>query len=451
MEENVNLDDIFENSAFTYSKLFELYCECTEGRKDESFIQKCIKEVCYYYISKEPILTKEQKVFLSKIILEFSENIVGYPLNIGGKDFKKEYQNNLHNKEKGYRFRELENKNENEIKLEDIILALIKYFLKYTVAVTGKKDDKINTPEEEWNEICLHLENFEITETIRNGIIKFLNNNKKIENFFNEIKIRNLMSTDSSQILSKIYEYIKFKSIKKRKKLKLKEGADKERKNDDYGRKQILKDKNFIKTERSKHLTKGDFKNIKKYLKHFVIKIDVENILGTNNTNYYYMQGDKRIDIEDSYEDILDNDDNNNYINDNDVKTYKKYLEFINKVKDYVKSLKDKIILKKEVFLELEPINDRQREEVLHEEFHRRDLIKDIPEVRCKSYFFYEEDTEDKEETQKETKKKQIKYEYRDDNVLIYGIYGKLQGFIFMMNELCNEDYIKKSNNNFQS
>ena len=435
MEENVNLDDIFENSAFTYSKLFELYCEYKEGRKDESFIKKCINEVCYYYISKEPILTKEQKVFLSKIILEFSENIIGYPLNIGGKDFKKEYQNNLHNKEIGYRFRELENKNENEIKLEDIILSLIKYFLKYTVAVTGKKDDKINTPEEEWNEICLHLENFEITETIRNGIIKFLNNNKKIENFFNEIKIRNLMSTDSSQILNKIYEYIKFKSIKKRKKLKLKEGADKERKNDDYGRKQILKDKNFIKTERSKHLSKADLKNIKKYLKHFVIKIDVENILGTNDTYYYYMQGDKTIDIEDSFEEILDNDDNNNYINDNDVKTYKKYLEFINKVKDYVKSLKDKIILKEEIYLELEPINDRQREEVLHEESHRRDLIKDIPEVRCKSYFCYKEDKNDN--------KKQYQY-YRDDNVLVYGIYGKLQGIIFMMNELCNEDYKDK-------
>ena len=147
------------------------------------------------------------------------------------------------------------------------------------------------------------------------------------------------------------------------------------------------------------------------------------------------MQGDKTIDIEETFEDILDNDDNNEYNNDNNVKTYKKYLEFINKVKDYVKSLKDKIILKEEIYLELEPINDRQREEVLHEESHRRDLIKDIPEVRCKSYFCCKEDKNDN--------KKQYQY-YRDDNVLVYGIYGKLQGIIFMMNELCNEDYKDK-------
>ena len=438
MEENVNLDDIFENSAFIYSKLFELYCEYKEGRKDESFIKKCINEVCYYYISKEPILTKEQKVFLSKIILEFSENIVGYPLNIGGKDFKKEYQNNLHNKAKGYRFRELENKNENEIKLEDIILSLIKYFLKYTVAVTGKKDDKINTPEEEWNEICLHLENFEITETIRNGIIKFLDKNKKIEKYFNEIKIRNLMSTDSSQILSTIYEYIKFRSIKKSKRLKLKEGGDKERKNDDFGRKQILKDKNFQKSELNKRLSNLDKKNIKKYLKHLKVKIELENILGDNTSKYYYFEGENLIYIEDPYETIVDNDDdNNNYNDDYYVKTYKKYLEFIKKVKNYVKSLNDKITLKtNHIYLELEQINDRQREEVLHEESHRRDLIKDIPEVRCKSYFY--PSVEDEEA------KKETKYEYKDDNVLIYGIYGKLQGIIFMMNELCNEDYKDK-------
>ena len=39
-----------------------------------------------------------------------------------------------------------------------------------------------------------------------------------------------------------------------------------------------------------------------------------------------------------------------------------------------------------------------------------------------------------------------IKHSYRDDNVLVYGLYGKLQGFIFMINELCNADYIKENN-----
>ena len=436
MEENVNLDDIFENSAFIYSKLFELYCEYKEGRKDESFIKKCINEVCYYYISKEPILTKEQKVFLSKIILEFSENIVGYPLNIKGIDLKEEFKKNLSEFQKGFKYVETENKN--EIKLEDIILSLIKYLLKYTVEVSVDKNDEKNTPQKEWDEIELHLENFEITETIRNGIIKFLDKNKKIEKYFNEIKIRNLMSTDSSQILSTIYEYIKFRSIKKSKRLKLKEGGDKERKNDDFGRKQILKDKNFQKSELNKRLSNLDKKNIKKYLKHLKVKIELENILGDNTSKYYYFEGENLIYIEDPYETIVDNDDdNNNYNDDYYVKTYKKYLEFIKKVKNYVKSLNDKITLKtNHIYLELEQINDRQREEVLHEESHRRDLIKDIPEVRCKSYFY--PSVEDEEA------KKETKYEYKDDNVLIYGIYGKLQGIIFMMNELCNEDYKDK-------
>ena len=30
---------------------------------------------------------------------------------------------------------------------------------------------------------------------------------------------------------------------------------------------------------------------------------------------------------------------------------------------------------------------------------------------------------------------------FKDENVLIYGIYNKLQGFIYMINELCNKDY----------
>ena len=437
MEENVNFDDIFENKDFTCSRLFELYLKFTEERTDESFIQNIIKEICYYYISQSSTFSPEKKVFLLKIILEFSENIVGYPLNIKGIDLKEEFKKNLSEFQKGFKYVETENKN--EIKLEDIILSLIKYLLKYTVEVSVDKNDEKNTPQKEWDEIDLHLENFEITETIRNGIIKFLDKNKKIEKYFNEIKIRNLMSTDSSQILSTIYEYIKFRSIKKSKRLKLKEGGDKERKNDDFGRKQILKDKNFQKSELIKRLNNSDKKNIKKYLKHLKVRIELENILDDNITKYYYFEGKNQIEIEDSYETIVDNDDdNNNDNNDYYVKTYKKYLEFIKKVKNYVKSLNDKITLKIEyIYLELEQINDRQREEVLHEESHRRDLIKDIPEVRCKSYFY--PSVEDEEA------KKETKYEYKDDNVLIYGIYGKLQGIIFMMNELCNEDY--KNNN----
>ena len=437
MEENVNFDDIFENKDFTCSRLFELYLKFTEERTDESFIQNIIKEICYYYKSQSSTFSPEKKVFLSKIILEFSENIVGYPLNIKGIDLKEEFKKNLSEFQKGFKYVETENKN--EIKLEDIILSLIKYLLKYTVEVSVDKNDEKNTPQKEWDEIDLHLENFEITETIRNGIIKFLDKNKKIEKYFNEIKIRNLMSTDSSQILSTIYEYIKFRSIKKSKRLKLKEGGDKERKNDDFGRKQILKDKNFQKSELIKRLNNSDKKNIKKYLKHLKVRIELENILDDNITKYYYFEGKNQIEIEDSYETIVDNDDdNNNDNNDNYIKTYKKYLEFIKKVKNYVKSLNDKITLKIEyIYLELEQINDRQREEVLHEESHRRDLIKDIPEVRCKSYFY--PSVEDEEA------KKETKYEYKDDNVLIYGIYGKLQGIIFMMNELCNEDY--KNNN----
>ena len=126
--------------------------------------------------------------------------------------------------------------------------------------------------------------------------------------------------------------------------------------------------------------------------------------------------------------------------NDKDIKIFKKYLEFKTKAHNYIIRYKNYINYKTDIYLDLDIISKQQRDEVLHEESHRGksnkeiNEIKDLPDVTCTSSFEYTKDDET------------IKHSYRDDNVLVYGLYGKLQGFIFMINELCNADYIEENN-----
>ena len=192
-----------------------------------------------------------------------------------------------------------------------------------------------------------------------------------------------------------------------------------------------MKDNSMNKSEHSKKLDKNELRNIKKsILKGWRIKISLDNILNANLFEYFYKDINlnngkpqyKRLFLDDKY-DMPDN-------NDKDIKIFKKYL--VIRYKNYIN-------YKTDIYLDLDIISKQQRDEVLHEESHRgksnKEIndIKDLPDVTCTSSFEYSKDDET------------IKHSYRDDNVLVYGLYGKLQGFIFMINELCNADYINEN------
>ena len=117
-----------------------------------------------------------------------------------------------------------------------------------------------------------------------------------------------------------------------------------------------------------------------------------------------------------------------NYIYDSSnekEKNFMGYLIFWYQVKDHIELIKNEINLKTIVTLELTIMNKKQSEKTLCREEKRKDKIKDYYDVKCLSYFHYNGKN----------------FIYLDQNVLVYGINGKIPGLVFLFNELCNEDY----------
>ena len=106
-------------------------------------------------------------------------------------------------------------------------------------------------------------------------------------------------------------------------------------------------------------------------------------------------------------------------------KNFMGYLTFWYQVKDHIELIKNEINLKTIVTLELTIMNKKQSEETLCREEKRKDKIKDYYDVNCLSYFQYNG----------------TYFTFLDQNVLVYGINGKIPGLVFLFNELCNEDY----------
>ena len=431
MDDNENLDELIDNTKTVFSTFFNIYLNFNSKNKADQIFY--LKKVSDFYISKKNIINAEQNIFLSKIILSFLIIIKRYQPSNEDNSLKNECEEYLSTIQKHAGNSELIKIK--EFTVEEVVLYFIKDILKYSL------NPVINTtPETKWNKNGLHLENFKITESIKKGLLIFLENNKDVEDYFKEINLKELILSNEIKILNKIYEFIKFKSIIKRKKYRLKDGGDEERLYDDYGRNQIMKDNSMNKSDHSKKLDKNELRNIKKsILKGWRIKISLDNILNSNLFEYSYkdinLNGKpqyKRLFLDDKY-DMPDN-------NDKDIKIFKKYLEFKTKAHNYIIRYKNYINYKADIYLDLDIISKQQRDEVLHEESHRGksnkeiNEIKDLPDVTCTSSFEYSKDDET------------IKHSYRDDNVLVYGLYGKLQGFIFMINELCNADYIEENN-----
>ena len=96
-----------------------------------------------------------------------------------------------------------------------------------------------------------------------------------------------------------------------------------------------------------------------------------------------------------------------------------KYLNYIETIKNYIKLIKYRIIYRRKIILELTKESEKQNES---EEINLED--KDLYDVKC----VYTIDGN-----------KEIKF--IDENILVYGIDGKRQGFLFLVNEICSDDY----------
>ena len=139
----------------------------------------------------------------------------------------------------------------------------------------------------------------------------------------------------------------------------------------------------------------------------FIIEIDFSE----ENPNYTYKAGmiEDKIDIED-YEKVpydKKQKEENKFI---------KYLNFINQVKKYINQIQGKIKCKTQVKLMLKHKNGN--------------VDGDVEEVICNSSFNYKNEY----------------LSFVDDNVLKEGISSKKPGLIFLLNELCNDDYDENSN-----
>ena len=87
--------------------------------------------------------------------------------------------------------------------------------------------------------------------------------------------------------------------------------------------------------------------------------------------------------------------------------------------------------MKTKVKLLLTLFDNKQSQQTLYSESEREEDIIDLMDEKCLSYFEYNNS----------------KFEYIDENVLVYGIFGEKPGLIFLFNELCNDDYSLNENN----
>ena len=114
-------------------------------------------------------------------------------------------------------------------------------------------------------------------------------------------------------------------------------------------------------------------------------------------------------------------------------------MEFKEQVFKYIEDIRDEIKYKKEnekIVLELTTVENHQEGE-LFENYHGSDITKDLHYVRCTSYIVKVVNNKDE---------KKPGFDVIDENVLVHGINGKTPGFIFLVNELCNDEYEEKKN-----
>ena len=103
------------------------------------------------------------------------------------------------------------------------------------------------------------------------------------------------------------------------------------------------------------------------------------------------------------------------------------YIKFNDKVEKFIKDNIKNIKKKGKIVLILKFKSKEQKNQSQLKENKNQNLFV----VDCESHF--EKNDEDKVD--------EVIGRFNDDNVLINGISGKNPGFIFLVNELCNDDY----------
>ena len=384
---------------------------------------KAIKKLDEYFDLIEDSSEDIQKLFISKVILylinEFRKDETNEEIDIMEKKYIKiiddiEYKfNNISDDEEN----KYNNKSD-DLNINDKILCNIKKFkeknldeiifniVKYLIEEVFKKSSTLDKFKKNWKNVNLNLKNFEINENMKKKFESFFEN-KENKEYFKDLKF-----SEKEPKMKEIYEHIKyiFKSHKYSKykineeECSLKELGDKERSRVDYGEYllQEIKDDKIIDNKISKD-------KIMLVLEKLIIEMDFTQ----KECIYIYKYGKKCeiFDIEYFENAIYDE-------NKIEEKIFKKYLFFIDKLKKYVNQIINKIKCKKIVTLEIAHKNGNQNND---------DNILSLKDVRCISYV-------DKN------------FLYLDENILEEGISSTKPGLIFLLNELCNDDYLEIQN-----
>ena len=299
--------------------------------------------------------------------------------------------------------------------INNFFSSLIILFLKQ------QEKDQIELVKDLWDEI--RLSNFEINEKIKDNLKECLEKDDYCKEYYKELRIENdLFNLDNKYIIKEIYDYINYKSPEYIKIELLKDYADQERQYDDYGRTIKI---NEIEPPIEKILINKNEKIPDNILKQVFKKLEIKISIDFNkkpNYNYYY--GDNQESMEQLY------DEYNYDIKKKDEKNYKEYLNFDIKIKNFIKDNINNIKKYGTIKLILTTLKEEQKNQnnIDKDQIDKNQI--DLYIVNCQSSFESDENSKDNNFGI-----------FIDRNVLINGINGKTPGFIFLVNELCNEDY----------
>ena len=358
-----------------------------------------------------------KNLFLLKVKLTFISKLKE---NEKEKEEEEKIKNDIENIiKKNEIFSGLENAKDKN--LEEIILYLIKDI------IIGKiKEGKPIEAKEVWTNLGLNLENFGINKRMKLELYQFIRESENIKEEFKKIDF-----SIKKPILKQIYECIKISAEYEKGKENAKLLNNKEIKtvkiygDEEREREEDVKN-NHLNQESTNNNLSDELKKkmppnlMKELFEQFVININFNND-GEPSFKFEVGKKDPMTVLDGLYEDVAY--DKTNF----EEKNLIQYLTFWDQVKGYMEQIKDEIKLKTNVILKMTVKNNKQSEETLSRESERAKDIWDLFDVNCVSSFEYNKKT----------------FEFLDKNVLVYGIYGKIQGLVFLFNELCNDDYKK--------
>ena len=397
-------------------KLFNLLNKKRNSEKENKIKDQITNFEYHIYINNyNRYITLFQGVVLMKIMTIWENRGVKFRGNYSS-NFnyylellkKEEYEITQGNKKKIF------NDFEGNKDINKFFSSLIILFLKQ------KEKDQIELVKDLWDEI--RLSNFEINEKIKDDLKECLEKDDYCKEYYKELRIENdLFNLDNKYILKEIYDYINYKSPEYIKIELLKDYADQERQYDDYGR--TIKINDIEPPIEKLNINKNE-KIPDNILKQVFKKLEIKISIDFNkkpNYNYYY--GDKNEPMEQLY------DEYNYDIKKKDEKNYKEYLNFDIKVKNFINDNINNIQKYGTIKLILTTLKEEQKNQnnIDKDQIDKNQI--DLYIVNCQSSF----ESDDSKDNNFGI--------FIDRNVLINGINGKTPGFIFLVNELCNEDY----------